>query len=99
MEARTMYPHLTSEQILAAHSYAKAHVEEIANDIREQSEGPPEPTCHHGVTFDQKAAEGMSANEVRERWPRGWFTVQQPCGCGFVGIAYASTAHYLCGDW
>jgi len=38
MEARTMYPHLTSEQILAAHSYAKAHVEEIANDIREQSE-------------------------------------------------------------
>ena len=37
-EARIMYPHLTSEQIEAAHSYAAAHVEEIANDIREQSE-------------------------------------------------------------
>ena len=37
-EARTMYPHLTAEQIEAAHSYAKAHVNEITNDIREQSE-------------------------------------------------------------
>lgn len=38
--------------------------------------------------------------EVRRRWPRGWFTPEKPCPkCGFVGIAYASRAHYAYGDW
>lgn len=39
--------------------------------------------------------------EIRKRWPRGWFTEERPCpkGCGFVGIAYASEAHYTYGDW
>ena len=38
---------------------------------------------------------------IRKRWPRGWFTKEKPCpkGCGFVGIAYASYAHYIAGDW
>lgn len=39
--------------------------------------------------------------EIRKRWPRGWFTKEKPCpkGCSFVGIAYASYAHYTMGDW
>ena len=38
--------------------------------------------------------------EVRRRWPRGQFTRERPCpSCGFVGIAYASIAHYIMGDW
>lgn len=37
--------------------------------------------------------------EIKRRWPRGWFTEDKPCICGFVGIAYASEAHYLMGDW
>lgn len=39
--------------------------------------------------------------EIQRRWPRGRFTAEKPCpfGCGFVGIAYASYEHYLCGDW
>ena len=38
--------------------------------------------------------------EVRKRWPRGWFTAEKPCPtCGFVGIAYASSEHYIAGDW
>ena len=45
---------------------------------------------------------GNSASgEVRKRWPRGFFSADNPCpkGCGFVGIAYASYAHYTYGDW
>lgn|SRR5690242_5671956 len=39
--------------------------------------------------------------EIRKRWPRGWFTDEKPCpkGCGYKGIAYASYAHYIYGDW
>ena len=41
-----------------------------------------------------------AVHEIRKRWPRGWFTPGKPCpGCGYVGIAYASTAHYVMGDW
>lgn len=56
------------------------------------------PACDHGVTFDGiTAAEGLSSDEVRRRWPR----LMGPCpkGCGFSGIAYASTAHFYAGDW
>lgn len=58
----------------------------------------PEP-CDHGVIFDEQAArrEAPSEYEVRRRWPR----LQGACpkGCGYVGIAYASMAHYTWGDW
>lgn len=40
-----------------------------------------------------------ATSEIRKRWPRGWFTKEKPCACGFVGIAYASSAHYIYGDW
>ena len=42
-----------------------------------------------------------ASDEIKKRWPRGWFTSEKPCplGCGFVGIAYASAAHYALGDW
>ena len=38
-----------------------------------------------------------AAPAIRKRFPR----LNGPCpkGCGFVGIAYASTAHYAWGDW
>ena len=56
--------------------------------------------CTHGVTFDQEASRTMTAHEVQRRWPRGWFTKEKPCpDCGFVGIAYASTEHFIAGDW
>lgn len=56
-----------------------------------------EKKCDHGVSFDDEASRGLSADEVRKRWPRGY----GPCpkGCGFNGIAYASFAHYVSGDW
>lgn len=37
--------------------------------------------------------------EIRKRWPRKVYTTDKPCTCGFVGIAYASYAHMLYGDW
>jgi hypothetical protein len=41
-----------------------------------------------------------ACEEIRNRWPRGWFTQESPCPvCGFVGISYASVAHYRMGDW
>lgn len=53
--------------------------------------------CDHGVTFDEAAAAGLDAYEVRRRWPR--LQGKCPKGCGFVGIAYASMLHYISGDW
>jgi len=44
------------------------------------------------VTFDPMAARGLTANEVRQRWPRGQC---QDCKT----IVYASAAHYIEGDW
>jgi hypothetical protein len=72
--------------------------------------------CDHGVTFDEEEAKKIlgnwapstdvelgnpRTNEIRKRWPRGFFTKEKPCpkGCGYVGIYYASSAHYAYGDW
>jgi len=63
-----------------------------------ESDAPPEPVCDHGLSFDEDAAKGLSTiSEIRNRWPR----LFGPCpkGCGFNGIAYASRAHYVFGDW
>lgn len=54
-------------------------------------------TCDHGVTFDKEAAVGLSASEIRRRWPR--CGGHCPKGCGYHGIAYASYEHYTMGDW
>jgi len=63
--------------------------------------------CDHGVEFDVKEAERIYADraiepalktaEIRERFPRLFGVC--PKGCGFDGIAYASQAHFLYGDW
>lgn len=58
--------------------------------------------CSHGIVFDLEEVKKMKggAMEVRTRYPRGYFTAENPCStCGFVGIAYASEMHYLYGDW
>jgi len=38
-----------------------------------------------------------ATGSIKKRWPR----LCGPCpkGCGFNGIAYASYAHYIYGDW
>lgn len=55
-------------------------------------------TCTHGIVFDEEAAKTMSVKEIRERFPRGYFT--DPCpDCGYKGIYYASHTHYVAGDW
>jgi hypothetical protein len=55
--------------------------------------------CDHGVGFDKSMADrfGMTSNEIRSRWPRLEGTCRK--GCGYHGIAYASYAHYIYGDW
>ncbi len=51
---------------------------------------------NHGVTFDEAAAEGLSTAEIRTRWPR----LDGKCPkCCYFGIAYASMAHFVYGDW
>lgn len=54
-------------------------------------------TCDHGVAFDEKAAEGLTAFEIRQRWPRYVGECQK--GCGAIGMMYASWEHYIAGDW
>lgn len=53
--------------------------------------------CDHGIVFDEEDAKKMTANEVQKKYPRLWGVC--PKGCGYVGIGYASFAHYICGDW
>lgn len=54
------------------------------------------PECSHGLVFDEDAARGLTSSVVRKRWPRFSGVCQT---CGFDGIAYASLAHYVQGDW
>ena len=58
---------------------------------------PVVEVCNHGITFDEEAAKGLSASEVKKRWPR--LSATCPKGCGYNGIYYASYMHYLSGDW
>lgn len=52
--------------------------------------------CYHGVRFDPAEAAGLTASEVRRRFPR----LDGRCErCGYEGIAYASQEHYYMGDW
>lgn len=48
------------------------------------------------VTFDPEAARGLTTDEIRKRWPRGYWTCPE---CGSVTTRYASTKHYFAGDW
>jgi hypothetical protein len=60
---------------------------------------PAPPTCDHAAVmpaFDEEAAKGLDAYEVRKRWPR--FFGKCP-SCDFNGIMYASRMHYIMGDW
>jgi hypothetical protein len=56
--------------------------------------------CYHKnlppVPFDEEAAKGLDAMEVRKRWPR---RVQICPDCKDEVICYASNAHYYSGDW
>lgn len=59
----------------------------------------PGGACEHPCVvpdFDERAAEGMTSDQVRERWPR--YHGRCP-DCGFYGALYASFKHYLAGDW
>ncbi len=73
-----------------------------------------ETKCNHGVTFDaaeaRKLVDGWQPKDahecimgppgtaaIRKRWPR--LCGPCPLGCGYNGTAYASTEHYIMGDW
>lgn len=72
-------------------------MDEVSRRLMEVTQECVGGDCDHGVTFDYAAAAGMSAYDVRRRWPRLMGVC--PKGCGFSGIAYASGEHYACGDW
>jgi len=56
--------------------------------------------CDHpnlpAVPFDPIAAKGLTADEVRKRWPRLALTCPD---CGMEMCCYASFEHYVSGDW
>jgi len=65
-----------------------------------QASASPVKSCEHPnikrPSFDAKAAHGLSVVEVRKRWPRG----HELCpDCRTMVITYASTEHYVLGDW
>lgn len=53
--------------------------------------------CNHGLVFDIDACAVLDVHAVRAKYPR--LCGACPLGCGFDGIAYASVAHYVFGDW
>lgn len=58
-----------------------------------------EGACQHPnvtVLFDYEASKGLSAEEVRKRWPR--FHGRCP-DCEYYGVIYASREHMYSGDW
>lgn len=64
------------------------------NDIKSNT-----PECAHNsvaVDFDEAVAADLTVAEIRKRWPR--FSGNCP-SCGTLLIKYASTAHYVYGDW
>ena len=48
-----------------------------------------------GGAEESKEAFAMPDHEYRAKFPR----FHGECSCGFSGIAYASFAHYIGGDW
>jgi hypothetical protein len=66
---------------------------------REHSTAASSAICDHPtleVHFDSQAAKGLSAAEVRKRWPR---LCRRCPTCGASVVAYASSEHYIAGDW
>lgn len=68
--------------------------------MEDSKPNPQARQCGHGdlpeVTFDPDSAAGLTAREVRARWPRG----DDRCPtCGAMTIVYASFLHYVSGDW
>lgn len=56
------------------------------------------PCEHLSVEFDKELyfrLKWLSVATVRLLWPRFYGV----CSCGFNGITYASTQHFLAGDW
>lgn len=67
----------------------------MAAQETDPSTGDQTTTCECGdvvVTFNPEAARGLDAWEVRRRWPRGCCS---RCHC----IVYASSLHFISGDW
>lgn len=71
----------------------------VLNELSDEAAPTVTMVCDHGITFDEEVAstEKLDARQVRNRWPR--LMGSCPKGCGFKGIYYASTAHFLYGDW
>lgn len=72
-------------------AYEGATVSDLiqTSDVCEHTNLPPVP-------FDEKASKGLSAPEVRSRWPR-LYQICPDCKAGV--ICYASFRHYIAGDW
>lgn len=57
------------------------------------------PDCDHAAcipAFDEDAAKGLDASEVRRRWPRFMGRCRD---CGAQVIMYASWMQYIAGDY
>lgn len=78
---------MASEKVVASSAYGEMRVNVTSGDER----------CDHGLRFDEAEAEGLSASEVRRRFPRLFGDC--PKGCGFRGIAYVSMHHFYAGSW
>lgn len=70
----------------------------VSDERNLEREARQEACTHYKIMpkFDEEAAKGLTAHEVRAKWPR--FYGECP-DCGQRGIYYASYVHYIAGDW
>lgn len=73
------------------HNKCTAHIPAFDEAEATKVLGVWQPTCDKEWVFGNPASA-----EVRRRWPRFSGTCSS---CGYVGIQYASMAHYTLGDW
>jgi hypothetical protein len=87
---------IRAEQRTIARSQKR--IRKLLTDYLDTDDEPQEPTCDHGIEFDEETALTMQPHAIRKRWPR----LHGECakGCGFNGTAYASAQHFVWGgDW
>jgi hypothetical protein len=75
----------------------RARLHELVDALMDAVQASRAPVLEETVLpLATAAARGLSAEEVRKRWPRFY----GPCpDCNTTVIHYASTAHYVLGDW
>lgn len=69
----------------------------VFDEVDCKAEWEARPSRTGKTDYDYALQSAHFTQAVRKRWPR--LFGECPKGCGYHGIAYASRAHFVWGDW